>query len=88
MSEMVERVAKEIAAEIMELRGHQRARFKFPDDANGDTVERARYAAELAIAAMREPTDGMLMAGCAGDQEGSFSKSRMDWRAMIDEALK
>lgn len=78
MSEMVERVAKEIAVEIMELRGQQRASFKFPDDANGDTIERARYAAELAIAAMREPTDDMRVPESA----------KGIWRAMVDEALR
>jgi hypothetical protein len=86
MTEMLDRVAKEIAAEIMELTASQRATFKFPDHANGDTIERARSAARLSIAAMREPTEVMWT---TKDQPvWALGRPMWDWwRSMIDAAL-
>lgn len=52
-------------------------------------ADELRVKARAAIAAMREPTEGMIE--CAGyvsdysDLENIFAHS---WRAMIDEALK
>lgn len=59
---MVERVASVIAMEIAELNASQRKTMKFPDDFNGDTIDRATCCARAAIQAMREPTEAMLNA--------------------------
>jgi len=86
MSEMIERVARALCRQYELDDGFS------PEQADraaaGDMHRNFIKAARATIEAMREPTDEMLAAGCAGDQEGSFSKSRMDWQAMIDEALK
>lgn len=66
MTEMVERVARAIAKEIGSSFVHY------------DHREMARAA----IAAMREPTDHMLMAS------GPHRTQKAKWQAMIDEALK
>jgi hypothetical protein len=95
MTEMVDRVARPIAAEIMELTTDQRRSFKFPDDANGDTCDRARSAARAAIEAMREPTEAM----CDCGNEAAYQCERRSglrgerygcdtWQAMIDEAME
>lgn len=81
MSEMIERVAAVIAAEIMELTADQRASFHFPDDANGDTCDRARSAARAAIEAMR--AHFLVLSGpdfCSSEFDGAIE--------VIDEALK
>lgn len=87
MSEMVERLAAVIAAEIMELTADQRRTFHFPDDANGDTCDRARSAAYTIIEAMRVPTEAMINAGKEFAQDDKTDTSDA-WQAMIDEALK
>ncbi len=66
MNEMVERVAREIEAEFAEME---------PND-----VHRWRRLARAAIAAMREPTFEMCVAG------GPASPAI--WCDMIDEALR
>lgn len=45
-----DRIAKEIAAEILEIYGP----FNFPDDANGDTIDRAYARARIILALMWE----------------------------------
>lgn len=91
MTEMLDRVAAPIAAEIAELTQDQRNTMRFPEDFVGDTIDRARSAARAAIAAMREPTEDMKKCNeevhwgyschtCGGLTEG--------WYAMIDAALK
>ena len=84
MSEMVERVAKAVR-----------------DAANDASREETEYcsvsmsvaAARTAIAAMREPTNGMEDAGIAAPDDPScghewiINPGRI-WQAMIDEALK
>ncbi len=94
MSEMIERVAAVIAAELMELTADQRGTFQFPEDANGDTCDRARSAARAVIEAMREPTEGMVertaMQGASPmiTASGPLALIAHRWRLMIDEALK
>jgi hypothetical protein len=88
MSEMIRRIAAPIAAEIMELTASQRASFKFPDDCNGDTIDRAMSAARLAIEAMREPTEAMQNCGYNASTAGFHEEAKIVWHAMIDEALK
>jgi hypothetical protein len=82
MSEMVERVASVFAAEIMELTADQRKQFVFPDDCNGDTIERARSSARQILEVMRAPTKSMVEALNAqgGDTDAI-------WPAMIEAAL-
>ena len=87
-SELLDRVAKEIAAEIMELTASQRATFQFPDDANGDTIERARSAARLVIAAMREPTPEIVSAHHIVPEDNDFyDRAAANWRNLIDVIL-
>jgi hypothetical protein len=95
MSEIVERAAAVIAAEIMELTADQRRKFVFPDDANGDTCDRARSAARAVIAALRLPTYPMIDAGgeaiyhLTGDPTPAVEgQAQVAWPAMIDAALK
>lgn len=85
MGEMVDRIAGIIAAEIMELTAGQRASFTFPDDANGDTCDRARSAASAVLQVMREPTEAMWR---TKDQPTwALGRPMWDWwKAMIDEA--
>lgn len=93
MTEMIDRAAKEIAAEIMELTADQRANFKFPDDANGDTIDRARSAARATLIAIRQPTKAMVDADfCRGgygfsDGECFEADPTEVWQAMLDVAL-
>ena len=84
MSEMIERVARAIAAEIMELTADQRASFKFPDDCNGDTIDRARSCAIDVIEAMREPTEDMEEAGYNNEVSRDPSTT---WGRMVAAAL-
>jgi len=46
MSQKREVIAAIIAAELMELTATQRVTFKFPDDINGDTTDRAYSCAD------------------------------------------
>lgn len=46
--------AKLIAEELMELSSEQRVKFIFPDDANGDTVERSISCAQKIIEPLLE----------------------------------
>lgn len=57
MNEKLEHVAAVIAAEIMELTADQRKTFKFPDDANGDTCDRARGTARAAVKVLMDSYD-------------------------------
>lgn len=52
--------------------------------------ERERYLerARLAIAAMREPTEGMIEAGDIPDCDAPHKPADGVWRAMIDAALE
>jgi hypothetical protein len=64
----------------MSLRGHCPVKAGGFDD-----------AARAAIAAMREPTDGMIAEGAIwADERGGEQQhcAAEGWRAMIDEALK
>jgi len=70
MSEMVERVALAISG----------------GDDPASILEIHRYRARDALAAMREPTDAMLMAMCGSDVLADLYKR--DWQLAIDEALK
>lgn len=73
MSEMVERVAQAICG----------------DDNPANILEIHRHRARAAIAAMREPTEGMVE---AGQNSGVIYDAGLVphhvWQAMIDEALK
>jgi len=83
MSEMVERVARAL------LRAHY--------ECGEDDIRSSVYAnalARAAIAAMREPTEGMLMAGNGAAlatetlmNDGRFSCERATFASMIDAAL-
>lgn len=70
-----DRVAKAFADHARELSW---------DDADDEAREEYREEARLVIAAMREPTDGMLRATWA-NVDGD---AKSDWYAMIDAALK
>lgn len=90
MSEMIERIAREVALEIVEIHNlDDAALFKWPDDVNGDTADRARSRAERIIEAMREPTEAMAEAcdrACFA-QGGGAIVVRPVYEAMIDAAL-
>ena len=88
MSEMVERVAATIV------------RAELGDDVDWETCfegakERYRTLARKAIEAMRDPTDDMMAAGRAANDNyasevapcSSF-RANDCWKAMIDDALK
>ncbi|MEO6381968.1 MAG: hypothetical protein ABIO35_08220 [Nitrobacter sp.] len=73
--------------EIMELTASQRKTFKFPDHANGDTIDRARSCASAIIVTMRQPSEEMLGAGYGHTgADGSDRVAREVWQAMIDAA--
>jgi len=79
MSEMVERVARAIADEMV---GDW---DRIPERSAGEASrEDLRVAARLAIEAMRDPTDAML-AACRWHIFEDASKQ--DWQTMIDAAL-
>ena len=82
MSEMVERVAMAIMRDDFE--GHD-----FWDRQAPDVQNQYLTNARAAIAAMREPTESMVVAGedhIGGDLiDGD---SAWVWQAMVDEALK
>lgn len=74
----LDRIAKPIAAEIMELTADQRRSFKFPDDVNGDTYDRATSAARLvlkAIAETREIEEADILAEAAKLREATTAKA-------------
>jgi hypothetical protein len=77
MSEMVERVAKAILAKV-------------PPGYGMTDVEAREYAC-AAIAAMREPTEKMIMAAQDAPMDSAIEWRGGDpeiyWQAMIDEAL-
>ena len=79
MSEMVDRVARAI-------------KTRFDDRADGVMImDFARDLAEVAIAAMREPTLAMFEAGdfqTPSFSEGDPERATRVWRAMVDEALR
>lgn len=87
MSEMIERVAKAIwekhRAMLLGEEWEELDRF---------TTERYRGYASAAIAAMREPTEAMEIAGhgTAIDVDGTthMVSAKACWQAMVDEALK
>lgn len=91
MSEMIERVAFQIALEITEVHGEQERGWKWPDDFPGDTIDRARSRARGVISAMREPTEAMIRAAFTAPDAHMASDpkdlQRIEWRAMIDAAL-
>jgi len=87
MSEMIERVAGKFAAELMELTADERKSFVFPDDCNGDTIDRARSVARALIHAMREPTEAMLWAWNISTIDDRYDVLT-GWHLMIDEALR
>jgi len=83
MSEMIERVARALAA----ANGYD------PDNVPNNPLEpddkpdwhKYKYDAAIAIGAMREPTLGMTDAGyMASDEHHTMSAA---WQAMIDAAL-
>ena len=90
MSEMVERVAKAIRDHNMRQGGVEPASDMTPFEAQHYTAE-----ARAAIAAMREPTEAMVLAGddaqtdIQGPDEGIQVAmcSSVPWQAMIDAAL-
>ncbi len=77
MSEMVERVARALAAAYSDALG-----------AKTQIVAEDYEAARAAIAAMREPTEGMLDAFYDEPCWGDGPEARDTWRAMIDRAMK
>lgn len=89
MTDMVERVAKALA--FVRVAAHSHTTLT-PDDiwrgldpVNQDLV---RFDARAALAAMREPTEAMSVAGGEAQQQsiGSWGEPKVVWRAMIDEA--
>lgn len=92
MSEMVSRVAREIALEILELNTPPEvAAFKWPDDVNGDTYDRAVSRAERILSVMRKPTSAMeKVAGynaTMAHMEVDGSGAGWLYTVMIDAAL-
>ena len=96
MSEMVERVIRgwlNVASDISDadLRASRE-----PLTMRFETLDQFRNCIRAAIAAMREPTEAMLMAGravemkeaCAGDHAFDHPDEGGIWRAMIDKALE
>lgn len=78
MSEMVERVARAISAEHIRLDGMtwEQCHPKYQED--------RRRMARAAIAAMREPTQAMIL----GDNKHDDYDPKYVWQLMIDEALR
>ncbi len=88
--EMVERVAREVAYEIIEAyTPEQQAAHPYPEAFNGDTLDRARSRAKRILRAIREPTDEMCEDASDPWTEGQSKWScGAIWHAMIDAALK
>lgn len=77
MSEMVERVAKALAAQDFSCDwGWVAPHYQ----------EAYLESARAAIEAMREPTEGMKE--CGREETGSLATALAAWDSMIDEALK
>lgn len=80
MSEMIERVARAFCMVATDI-SMSEAEWKVAAEQEPEEVENFRRAARAAIAAMREPTDAMIMAVSGGP-------CLDEWQAMIDEALR
>lgn len=80
MSEMVDRVAKELFL-------WQEGKSDW-DTAEAESKEDAREAARAAIKAMREPTREMLRAVMTFEPASPYRDLPWAWTDMIDEALK
>lgn len=82
MSEMVDRAAKAIEAEIFKI------------EVGSTPQKRLENAARAAISAMREPTHEMVMRTAMQGESpmitalGPISRIAHHWRLMIEEALK
>jgi hypothetical protein len=76
----------QVAAAIADARGGAGPTFAelFPNRERGEAI--IRLVAKVAIRAMREPTEAMILANSdAGGPDDEHTKA--DWRAMIDAAL-
>lgn len=86
MTDLVERVAEAIADTI-----HHGLRWPWVPCASSVPIEAddVRDMARAALAAMREPTEAMVVAALRADR-GMNSPTTIagDWRAMIDAALR
>lgn len=85
MSEMVDRVARALFADV--VTGIPMADWNSEDT---DIHEHYRRMARVGIEAMREPTGLMVDAALANDKQWSINaipRLRTAWRAMIDAAL-
>lgn len=79
MNEMIERIARAIHATKDDM-------TVYPWwHGNVDQCRLSRALARAAITAMREPTDGMVIAGCHHENLGDMAGR---WQAMIDKALE
>ena len=86
MSEMIEKVARAIAAEDI----HLAAAFSGVGSVNAQHYERkiAFQMARAAIEAMREPTEAMIDKGAVAEGDGNLAVEAQNiWQAMIDGAL-
>jgi hypothetical protein len=95
MNEMVERVARKLSEstpvsdyeDVPPAEVFSRPRYLF-------LAEHYRALARAAIAAMREPTEAMVVAGNYSDLSGlgyvpdPYKEADVMWRDMIDAALK
>lgn len=78
MSEMIERVAREVALEILELHTEAEiAAFRWPEDCPGDTADRAISRARRIIEAMREPDVVAIVFGAKAGLDQLYHKSNM-----------
>lgn len=71
MSEMIERVAKAIWGDLGDW-----------ENTDGDMKESVRREARRAIAAMREPTEAMMLSPCVWGEDDKEA-----YQAIIDAAL-
>lgn len=80
---MIEKVARAIKWEGMEL--ERKLRWSSPDNMpiNDDDLAQAKAA----VAAMREPDEAMVDAGCVYAWDYRHSDAKYCWRAMIDSIL-
>lgn len=79
---MIDRLAAQIAYEICEQYTPAQ-QGKFPDDFNGDTIDRARSRAKSILEALNVPTRAMIDA--AYDAQSIVPEE--SWPAMIEAAL-
>jgi hypothetical protein len=82
MSEMVDRIAKAIDDAALKAWGDEGVASGWVN-ASGSDLEKVRHLARAAIAAMREPTSEMRIAG-AHVQDQRPSEVAAVWQAMID----